>query len=344
MIRLADIFGQDDAVQLLRSAWAADRLPHGLIFIGPEGVGKATTAGALAGLFLCERPETGEACGSCESCRAVGGGVHPDYHIITKELARLHDKSGASKATQLSIHVIRQELAAVAARKTVMGRGKVFVIEQAELMTPAAQNALLKTLEEPAGRTLIILLTTSGGDLLPTVRSRCQMVRFAPLAPVVVRAKLLLRGIEPAVATEAAQLSDGSLGLALQWIEDGVLPPAKALTSAIDELLAGRSIAGLSEMLRKSAEAYAERALERDELASKDAALRGGLIMYFGIIARRLRQRLADDDLPVRAAACDAIENLELAEKYLDANVTVSLVLEQLTQGLTALGVMSPAR
>ena len=107
--------------------------------------------------------------------------MHPDYHVITKELARLYDKSGTSKATQLSINVIRHDLAEPAGRKTVLGRGKVFVVEQAELITSAAQNALLKTLEEPAGRTLIVLLTTHVNELLPTIRSRCQTIRFAAL-------------------------------------------------------------------------------------------------------------------------------------------------------------------
>src|SRR5580698_4774132 len=144
MTKLKDIFGQEAAIEALRTAIKSDRLAHGLIFAGPEGVGKGTTAGALGALFLCEKPRA-EACGICESCRAMEAGAHPDYHVIAKELARFIDKSGTSKATQLSINVIRQYVVEPGGRNTVMGRGKVFVIEQAELMTAAAQNGLLKT-------------------------------------------------------------------------------------------------------------------------------------------------------------------------------------------------------
>src|SRR3954447_18317132 len=175
------IFGQDDAIDWLRRAYLADRLPHGLIFSGPVGVGKATTARALAKLFLCEQPRDDAPCGKCESCRVFDSGNHPDYHVVTKELIRYHDKTGKSKGIDLSINVVRPEIVEPAGRKAVMGRGKVFVIEQAELMNAQAQNALLKTLEEPAGRTVIVLLTDQPGALLPTIRSRCQVVRFAGL-------------------------------------------------------------------------------------------------------------------------------------------------------------------
>src|SRR5687767_13016757 len=97
MLTLSDIFGQDAAVESLRRAWAADRLPHGLIFAGPAGVGKATTARALGGLFLCEKPRGpagDEPCGACESCVVFDAGNHPDWHVVTKELIRFYDKTG----------------------------------------------------------------------------------------------------------------------------------------------------------------------------------------------------------------------------------------------------------
>jgi DNA polymerase III subunit delta' len=327
MTRLSNIFAQDAAIETLRGAMAADRLAHGLIFAGPEGVGKATTAGALAAWFLCENPGKADACGKCQSCRAIDAGSHPDLHIVTKELARVYDKTGTSKATQLSIQVIRHEIAEPAGRKTVLGEGKVFIIEQAELMTTAAQNALLKTLEEPAGRTLIDLLTTHGNELLATVRSRCQQVRFAGLPIETVENELKRRGIDAATARTAAELTDGSLGVAVRWIEDGILSSAAEVADSADAALAG-SAAQLADLLRRSADAHAAKVLERDELASKDAAIRNGLGMYLGIAARRLRRRLQEPQTAERA--CNAIEAIARAEKYLDANVTVSLVMEQL--------------
>jgi DNA polymerase-3 subunit delta' len=331
MTSFKEIYGQAGAIDSLRRAMASDRLPHGLIFAGPMGVGKATTAAALSAWFLCEKPGESDACGRCASCKLISSANHPDYHIITKELARLHDKSGTSKATALAINVIRNELSVPAGRKTVMGKGKVFIIEEAHLMTPAAQNALLKTLEEPAGRTLIILITHQIDDLLPTVRSRSQIVRFLPLDEQVVKKELIRRGVDAAVAATAAELSDGSLGVALRWIADGMLEKAREVAGQVDAVMGGRTAFDLIDLVKKAAETSVEIALKRDELMSKDAAMRASLGTYFSIAARRLRQRLAQsDDLDQLERGCVAIDALAQSEKYLDANVNVSLVLEQL--------------
>src|SRR5687768_7537167 len=160
-----DIFGQDAAIDFLRRALHADRLPHALIFTGPAGVGKGTTASALAKLFLCEKPRDDSPCGKCDSCRVFDAGNHPDFHFVYRQLIRLDKET--SKARDLSIDVVRDFVIGPAGRKTVMGRGKAFVLKEADLMNAAAQNALLKTLEEPLGRTLIILLTDQPAALLP---------------------------------------------------------------------------------------------------------------------------------------------------------------------------------
>ncbi len=327
-----DILGQDEAVNALRSAYAADRLPHGLIFGGPIGVGKAMTAGVLSRLFLCEQPKGDIACGKCESCRIFAAGNHPDFHVIAKELIRYHDKTGKSKGIELSINVIRPELIEPACRKPAMGRGKVFIIEQAEVMNAAAQNALLKTLEEPAGRTLIILLTDQPSLLLATVRSRARLVRFAALDRATVLRELAKRKIPPETAASAAKLAEGSLGLALKWIEDGVVEPAGQLIEQMDALLRGEAPSDLPGWLRKAAEDYAARQLERDELSSKEQATREGLNMYLMIAAEHLRKRLArDEDAELRDTLCDMIEAIAQSETYLDANVNVALALQQLS-------------
>lgn len=335
MIGFSAILGQDSAISWLKSAYVADRLPHGLIFAGPSGVGKGTTARALAALFLCEHPRETEPCGTCESCRVLEAGNHPDYHVIIKELIRYHDKTGKSKGIDLSIHVIRPELIEPAGRKAVMGRGKVFVIEQAELMNPQAQNALLKTLEEPAGRTLIVLLTDQPGCLLQTIRSRCQIVRFSVLDEEFVREGLRKRGIEAALADTAAELSRGSLGVALKWIDDGVIAPAAELAEQVDGAFEGKPPADLPGWFRKAAEAYAQKQLDRDELASKDQATREGLTLYLTIAGERFRRRLAAGDDPAELErACAAIDAIARAETYLDANVNTAIALQQLSLAL----------
>lgn len=332
MLTLDDIFGQSTAIDSIRRAYRADRLPHGLIFAGPAGVGKATTARALAGLFLCERPAGDAPCGACQSCRAFdAAAAHPDYHVITRDLIRYHDKTGKSKGIDLSINVIRPELVEPAGRKAVMGRGKVFVVEQAELMNAAAQNALLKTLEEPAGRTLIVLLTDQPDVLLSTIRSRSQIVRFASLPQETVAHELHQRGIDPDVAVRAARFARGSLGVALRWVEDEVVDLAVELAGQVDALFAGRPPDDLPGWFKRAAEGYAARQIERDPLGSKDAATREGLGLYLNVAAehvRRLLPELTDADGLDRA--CAAIDAIARAEGYLAGNVNVSLVFQQL--------------
>jgi DNA polymerase-3 subunit delta' len=334
-----DILEQPTAVDQLRRAYRTDRLPHGLIFAGPAGVGKATTAAFLAHLFLCERPNADEPCGTCESCRSFIAGGHPDYHVITKELIRYHDKTGKSKGIDLSIHVIRPEVVERAAKKSSMGRGKVFVIEQADLMNAAAQNSLLKTLEEPAGRTLIILLTDQIGQMLPTIRSRCQTIRFSQLAESTVIAELKSRGIAPAMAQRAAHISSGSLGIALRWIQDGVIESVGQLLEQLDQVFAGRPADALPDWFKAAAEAYAEKQLKRDELSSKDQANREGLSLFLRLASDHVRARLRVESDPGRLdRSCQLIDAIARAEEYLDANVNVALIFQQLAVAMEHAG------
>ena len=332
-----DILDQPAAVDQLRRAYAADRLPHGMIFAGPVGVGKGTTAAVLATLFLCERPKGDQPCGACDGCRAMAANAHPDYHVVYKELIRYHDKTGTSKGIDLSIHVIRPEVVERASRASVMNRGKVFVIEQADLMNAPAQNALLKTLEEPAGRTLVILLTDAPGQLLPTIRSRCQVVRFGEMNGATVVRELQKRNVPPAVATTAARVAGASLGLALRWIEDGVVDAAAQLVQQLDGVFAGRPADGLPDWFKSAADGYAAKQLERDELGSKDAATREGLGLFLRLAADHVRGRLRTDADPDRLErACAVIDAIARAEQYLDANVNVALVFQQLSIALSA--------
>jgi DNA polymerase-3 subunit delta' len=330
MIGFEQIFGQDAALDTLRRAVLADRLPHGLLFAGPIGVGKGTTAAALAALFLCKHPKGDRPCGKCDSCLVFPSGNHPDYHIITKELIRYHDKTGKSKGIDLSINVLRPELIEPAGRKAVNGNGKVFVIEQAEMMNAQAQNGLLKTLEEPAGRTLIILLTDQPNALLATVRSRCQMIRFAALPVDLVKEQLIHRHTAPALAESAASLSEGSLGESLRWIEDGIISQATELIRQLDAVAAGSGAADLQDWFKKAAENFAEKQLARDELSSKDQATRQGYALYLRLASQHFRRRLPKTDDPeAMEQICSAIDAVAQAEAYLDANVNIALVFQQ---------------
>ncbi len=284
-------------------------------------------------------------CGRCASCKVFGAGNHPDYHVIIKEHIRYHDKTGKSKGIDLSINVLRPELIEPANRKASMGHGKVFVIEQADYMNAQAQNSILKTLEEPAGRTLIILLTDQPGALLPTIRSRCQMVRFAPLGKEVIRRELQVRGFEEGVAENAARLAEGSLGLAVKWIEDGVVAAGLELRGRLERIIQGGADIDLPDWFKQAGEAYAAKQLERDELSSKDQGNREGLALYLRLAAQLFREQLAQTSDPERLETfCSAIDGAAQAEQYLDANVNISLIFQQLAATLDSLFARSLAR
>jgi DNA polymerase-3 subunit delta' len=334
MMTFDDIFGQARALETLGRAWRSGRLPHGLIFAGPAGVGKFTTASVLGALVLCQKPTSSDQpCGQCESCILMAAGNHPDFHVLYRQLIRLDKEK--SKARDLPVDVIRDYLVDPAGRTAVMNHGKVFVVEEAELMNSQAQNALLKTLEEPVGPTLIILLTDGPNSLLPTIRSRAQVVYFAILDDETVRREMQRRGIDASTAAEAAALTDGSLGIALRWVEDGVVAHARELRSQLDALMAGKSSGELQDWLKKAADDYAARQLKRDDLASKDQAIREGMKLYFRLAASYMRHRLNESSDPeALEAICARIDSLFRAEQYIDSNVNIPLVAQHVTVGL----------
>jgi DNA polymerase-3 subunit delta' len=348
MLTLSDIFGQDAAVNWLSRAYAEDRLPHGLIFSGPVGVGKATTARALAALFLCEKPKSGNPplpCGKCPSCTIFPTDNHPDFQVLYKELIRLTKPDAVAK--EFSIDLIRDYLVAPANRKPNMGRGKVFVIDRADTMTPEAQNAALKTLEEPEGRTLIILLADQVNCLLPTIRSRCQTVPFACLPEPLVRKELEKRGLNKTDAADAASFTDGSLGMALRWHEEGIIPHARELRKRIDVLIAGKGAQDLPQWLKTVSDDYVERQVKRDKATSKTQATRDALMIYFRLAAQRFRSHLEETDDPDELEhTCAAIDALARSEQFLESNVNIPLIFQQLAVTLDKLFVwtLHPAR
>ncbi|MFN4243997.1 MAG: hypothetical protein ACK4PI_12275 [Tepidisphaerales bacterium] len=368
MATLDAIFGQDAAVSWLRSAVSAGRLPHGLLFSGPAGVGKGTTALALAGLLLCRQPRTTPAldrCGRCDSCVLLDAETHPDYRRVYRQLIRLEKDA---KARDLSVDVIRDHLLIPASRTSQLGRGKVFVVEEAERMSRAAQNALLKTLEEPAPDTVIVLLTDTPGALLPTVRSRCQPLWFRPLPDELMLAELERRGVPRATAESAVRLADGSLGTALRYVEDDLLPLIDELQRQVTATLARRPGAtavggtagggggagaaaggGLLKFLKEAGERLADKAMQRDPDGSKDQATREALAELTRLAENGLRRLLRS----ARSAAglerlCGGIEALVQARDDLESNVAVGLVLNSLvaqleTAGETSFPGMAPA-
>lgn len=200
----AAIRGHQRVCDFLRTAVANDRLPHALLFAGADGVGKRSVALALAAWLLCE-VDADDACGECAACRQVAAGSHPDLHVLT--IASGKKEIGVDRAREVK-HFTQL--------RPLRGSVKIAVINDAHMLTVAAQNALLKTLEEPPGHSLLILVANNPDALLPTVRSRCQRVQFTPL-PTDAVIDILTRdhGLTPSAAQQLAALAEGSPGRAL---------------------------------------------------------------------------------------------------------------------------------
>jgi DNA polymerase-3 subunit delta' len=213
-----DLIGQARAIRLLQQGLRSGRTPHAYLFAGPEGVGKRTAALALARALNCdEGTARGDGCGACLSCRKIAKGLHPDVQVI--------EPAGST----IKIDQVRA-LEADAALGLYEGKRRVFILDGAEKMTEQAANAILKTLEEPPGRSVLVLLTTTPSALPPTIVSRCQMVIFSPIPDDTLHAYLVRRGLDPAEARLIVSFSRGSLGRALSQ-------GAESLASSRDLLL-----------------------------------------------------------------------------------------------------------
>ena len=212
------IDGHDDVVEQFRRAIARGRLASSFLFAGPAGIGKRTFALKLAQAMLCQtRPEAAlDPCGACPSCSQVTAGTHPDVIMIAKPEGK------ADIPVELLIgdreHRRQQGLCHDLGMKPSIGGRRIAVIDDADYLNPAGANALLKTLEEPPPRSMLILIGTTPAKQLPTIRSRCQLIRFQPLPIETVAALLVSKGFvaDPAEARRLARFSEGSLQRALE--------------------------------------------------------------------------------------------------------------------------------
>jgi DNA polymerase-3 subunit delta' len=230
-----DLAGHRRLLDLLARATARGSLPPSLIFAGPEGVGKRRAAITLAQLFNCTSPivsadaAAGDACGTCASCRRISRGVHADVLVIEP------GETGSIKVDQVRVAIERSGY------RPFEGRRRAVIIDDADAMVVEAQNALLKTLEEPPNASTFILITSRPDVLLPTVRSRCQRLRFAPLETAEVAAVLVRdHGMAAADAHAAALLAGGSVGRALEADTEAYVEARDAAVAALGSLANAR--------------------------------------------------------------------------------------------------------
>ena len=233
-----DIAGHEQIRRVLQNALEQKRVSHAYLFTGPTGVGKSTTAQALAQALLCTEYHAGEACGVCPACRRVLHDNHPDCQWL--------DPTGRS----IKIQQIREMQRTIDFR-SYLGGHRVTVIRRADSMTPEAANSLLKTLEEPPEDTHFILLTTQPQALPATVISRCQRFSFKALAlPLVASFLVANHGVPAQQASLLAALSGGSPGQALEYLSGSLLEKRDQAL----EVAATLAKAGITEILELAEE------------------------------------------------------------------------------------------
>src|SRR5437868_4593273 len=272
-MRWDDIFGQDRAVRLMRTALGRGQPHHAYLLAGPEGVGKELLARTFAQAANCEEPDEAERpCGKCLGCRGIERGNFPDVMFVmpqTELLARgLVGRADLEGAPSREIRV--DEVRALAKRLSLAalrGRRKIAIVTPADAMNERAQNTLLKTLEEPPPATTFLLVSANPDALLPTIRSRCARVQLGPVSEEVLVARLVREGVPEPAARDRAAHAGGSFSRALaaegEW--RGVLVEVE------DAIGAGAEMAQLIEEA-SSGKAGAVTLIEGDEYLARTSA------------------------------------------------------------------------
>ncbi len=214
----AEIIGQESAIALLKRVFLTRRIAHAYVFVGPDGVGKSKTALKFAQLLVCEKPiKEAEPCGHCAACLKAKNSNHPDIQCLNPDGQYVKIDAVREACRRLSL-------------KGFESKFKVLIIPQAQYLNEEASNALLKTLEEPASDSVIILIAPALKNILPTIASRCQRIVFSALGRICLE-KLLSEKFSVAVneAGYLAAMSAGSLGRALSYHDSGLYSRKNAL-------------------------------------------------------------------------------------------------------------------
>ncbi len=201
------ILGHENIIAQLKNAVSNDKVSHAYIFNGEDGSGKAMVAKAFAEALLCERGGA-EGCGECHFCKQTESGNNPDLIWVTHE-----------KPSSIGVDDVRTQLVEDVQIKPYNGRYKVYIIDEAEKMTVQAQNAILKTIEEPPAYSVIIFLTNNDEIFLPTIISRCIVFKFRPIRNSVIMDYLIRRYKLPEYeAKMCASYAQGRVGRAVDLV------------------------------------------------------------------------------------------------------------------------------
>ena len=258
-----EVIGQERARGVLARVLSGGRVPHAFLFHGPEGTGKRLVADLFARSLLCASPGPDAAgCGTCSACRKALHGNHPDLFVIS----RLPKREGRgdsgpdedddtelegpdAKRAELRPFIVVGQIRALAEHASYApreGPRRIFLVDPADRMHAESQNALLKTLEEPPGQAVVVLVASRPHVLLPTVRSRCFEVGFGAMSPPALAAALEARGCERDEARIRAVLAEGRPGRALSLDRTALGKRHEETLRAIEALATSRR--GLSDL------------------------------------------------------------------------------------------------
>lgn len=334
MVRL-DVEGQQEARAQVERRLTEGRLPHALMLEGPPGTGKHAFARRLVQIHLCgSRLSPVEACGGCPSCKKIEAETHADIGHVEPDGRFI--KVGAIREMEHGLRL-----------RPLEGPHKAVIVKDADRMTIEAQNALLKTLEEPPGSALLILVSARPRALLPTVLSRCQRVPFVPVSAVTI-AQVLEREGAPGSARVAAALAQGSLARAREMDLDDLGAQRDAVAELDARLSAPGSAAGALDEAR-------ELSTDRDELrAALDLWILWARDLLLVDLDRRADvtnvDRLEQLECQVKARSTYELHrrarDLHEARLQLDLplNLNLTLLCEQLCLAMSGMGRMMRER
>jgi DNA polymerase-3 subunit delta' len=331
--------GHEHLIDAFRQAVQRRRLAHAYLFCGLPGVGKWLFAQELAKAILCEgqgkSPGTLEACDQCAACALVDANTHPDFFTLSRP----------EEKNEMPMGLV-QELCAGFSLKSARGHGKVAILDDADDLNEESANCFLKTLEEPPPRSVFILIGTSAQRQLPTILSRCQVVRFGPLPDDKVAAILRQHDVQDAALLERlVQLAEGSPGQALALADPTLWDFRKRLLGGlasprIDTLALTRSFAEFVEDAGKEMSLQRRRAsvvlrLLIEAFTDALSLSLGGRPKSTDAGDLRLLQAVANRATPEKILAL--LERCLETEQQIDRYVQLTLVLDALLDALSQL-------
>ncbi len=317
--RFGALLDQERPVFILRSFLESKRIPHALLFTGPDGVGKRTAATVFSMALNCGEPNADsgiEPCGACRSCRLIRKDQHPDMHVL------------GSEGNGIRVAQVRELLSAISL-KPMEARFRVIRIPDAQKLNLESGNALLKVIEEPPARTIFILSAPAAGDVLPTLTSRSQQIRFHPLSDTsVARLLSVITGVAPDPLSLPASLSGGSMRRALRLMD----PEWQTLRNWLVPVLTGPDRNDPLRMLTVADRLAGDQARLSDALEIIESIYRDALVVlsrHTGIYNRDHGDAIAAMAAAVPSAIwLQRIEAVRSARKALESNAAMRLALE----------------